>query len=154
MSAYGLSLADVVHKVQRPAAIVYSPQSRPSISEQLEALAAEASSELIHQGFSIDKVSCDYFLNMRYSGSNNSIMTLQKDIDADFLSNFEKTHQLEFGFCFKDKPVVVDDIRVRAVGVAHSKVDKSPLTQLKAVDPSAVPPKPSSRNQVYFSNDG
>ncbi|KAF1344993.1 5-oxoprolinase [Delphinella strobiligena] len=154
LSAYGMSLADVVHECQRPAAITYSPQTQELLRAQLEELSAEASLQLQDQGFGLDHIHYDSYLNMRYGGSSSSLMVLRGS-SWDFKSAFEERHKREFGFLFEDKPIIVDDIRVRAIGSAHTKSEDSPYAQMKAIEHlrtgSAMP---NGTNQVYFAETG
>lgn len=155
LSAYGMSLADVVHEVQKPAAINYTPETADSIHSQLRNLASEASCELDSQGFSDDRVEYDYYLNMRYTGSSSSLMILKGPEGWDFKTGFEAAHKREFGFHFPDKAIVVDDIRVRATGSAQTKVEKSPYAQLQALGTAAVQtPEPNGNSKVYFTEGG
>ncbi|KAF3763213.1 hypothetical protein M406DRAFT_73837 [Cryphonectria parasitica EP155] len=151
LSAYGMSLADVVHEVQRPAAVTYTPDTAPSIHRQLGDLATQASDELRSQGFADQRISHDYYLNMRYTGSSSSLMILKGE-GWDFKTEFEIAHKREFGFHFPDKAIIVDDVRVRATGAAHAKVEKSPYAQLKAAEGiAAKTPAASSSSRVYFA---
>ncbi|KAH8904699.1 hydantoinase B/oxoprolinase [Coniochaeta sp. PMI_546] len=154
LSAYGMSLADVVHEIQRPAALTYSPESADQIQEQLEELAKQAALELMEQGFALEQIKFDTYLNMRYSGSSSSLMILKGE-GWDFKSEFEKVHKREFGFLFSDKPILVDDVRVRAIGAAHAKGVKSPYAQMREVGGGEVAtPMYSGTSSVYFADRG
>lgn len=154
LSAYGMSLADVVHEIQRPAAATYSPETAPEIHSQLEGIAKQAALELLEQGFAPDQIKFNTYLNMRYAGSSSSLMILKGD-DWDFKTEFEKVHKREFGFLFADKPILVDDIRVRAIGAGHSKGVNSPYAQMKALGVKTVSaPRPNGTNSVYFADKG
>lgn len=154
LSAYGMSLADVVHEVQKPAAVNYTEETSPSIHLQLYELAAQASRELESQGFSEDRISHDFYLNMRYTGSSSSLMILKGE-GWDFTAEFEAVHKREFGFHFPDKAIIVDDIRVRATGAARGKVEKSPYAQLQAVGQAAArTPAPNGSSKVCFAQGG
>ncbi|KAB5518174.1 hydantoinase B/oxoprolinase [Coniochaeta sp. 2T2.1] len=153
LSAYGMSLADVVHEIQRPAALTYSPESAGQIQYQLEDLASQAALELMDQGFAPDQIKFDTYLNMRYSGSSSSLMILKGEDGWDFKSEFEKVHKREFGFLFQDKPILVDDIRVRAIGAAHGQGVKSPYAQMRALGGREVDtPMYSGTSSVYFAD--
>ncbi|KAJ4418241.1 hypothetical protein N0V82_005716 [Gnomoniopsis sp. IMI 355080] len=155
LSAYGMSLADVVHEVQKPAAVNYTPETAASIHNQLQDLAGQASRELSSQGFSEDRIDHDYYLNMRYTGSSSSLMILKGTDGWDFKAEFEAAHKREFGFHFPEKPIIVDDIRVRATGSAQTKVEKSPYAQLQALGTTAVQtPTPNGNSKVYFAEGG
>lgn len=149
-----MSLADVVHEAQRPAAISYSAETQDLLRAQLEELSAEATLELQDQGFTMEHITYDSYLNMRYAGSSSSLMVL-KGSSWNFKSAFEERHKREFGFLFEDKPIIVDDIRVRAIGAAHAKSEKSPYVQLQAVQHLQTPsPSSNGSNKVYFTGIG
>lgn len=154
LSAYGMSLADVVHEIQKPAAMTYSTETQSDIQKQLETLAHEASLELKEQGFTDADITYETFLNLRYSGSSSSLMVLKGD-GWDFKNEFEVRHQREFGFLFPEKPILVDDFRVRAIGAAHEKIKASPFAQLKEAATLEIPEaKPNATNRVYFEGAG
>ncbi|TDZ36774.1 Uncharacterized protein C8035_v008756 [Colletotrichum spinosum] len=154
LSAYGMSLADVVHEIQRPSAITYSNETAKDIQAQLEELSSQSSLELLKQGFADNLITHDAYLNMRYAGSNSSLMIL-KGTDWNFKSEFEDAHRRAFGFHFPEKAIIVDDIRIRATGAARAKVEKSPFAQMKAVENStAAAPAASNTTKVYFEGRG
>lgn len=154
LSAYGMSLADVVHEVQRPAALTYSADTEPEIQFQLSDLESQAQRKLSEQGFSPKQISYNSYLNMRYAGSSSSLMILKGE-DWDFKQGFEAAHKREFGFNFDNKPILIDDIRVRAFGAAHSRVEKSPYAQMKLLKKGevALPPQ-ASNSRVFFAQSG
>ncbi|KAG9898359.1 hydantoinase B/oxoprolinase, partial [Aureobasidium melanogenum] len=149
-----MSLADVVHEIQKPAAMTYSAETQQAIQKQLEDLAFEASLELKDQGFTDENITYETFLNLRYAGSSSSLMVL-KGADWDFQSAFEERHQREFGFLFREKPILVDDFRVRAIGAAHEKIAASPYAQLAQAASLSVPEAvPNATNRVYYEGLG
>lgn len=154
LSAYGMSLADVVHEVQKPAAVTYSDETEEFLQMQLDELAAKATLELQDQGFKDDQIRFESFLNMRYAGSSTAFMIL-KGRNGDFKAEFETTHKREFGFVFDDKAILVDDIRVRAIGAAKTTVEKSPYAQLQAIKQvDGSKPFPDGSSPVYFEGLG
>ncbi|KAG9561129.1 hydantoinase B/oxoprolinase, partial [Aureobasidium melanogenum] len=132
----------------------YSPETQQAIQRQLEDLAFEASLELKDQGFTDENITYETFLNLRYAGSSSSLMVL-KGADWDFQSAFEERHQREFGFLFREKPILVDDFRVRAIGAAHEKIAASPYAQLEQAASLSVPEAvPNATNRVYYEGLG
>lgn len=153
LSAYGLSLADVVHEVQRPSATLYNDATQVAFQSQLESLATEGELALMDQGFSKDNIIYEYYLNMRYVGSNSSIMTLKGD-DWNFRREFEKAHSLSFGFQFSEKDIIVDDIRVRCIGKSEGKTRSTPFTELRNTkEARESTTAPSQMKQVYFEGN-
>ena len=129
LSAYGMALADVVNEIQQPAADVFDSLTQVSFKAKLEALVHQSSAALESQGFSSDNIRHELYLNMRHAGTSTSFMIL-KGPDWDFGKEFQKRHQMEFGFSTKDKPILVDDIRVRSIGSSSDQKEKSPRAQV------------------------
>ncbi|KAJ2977941.1 hypothetical protein NQ176_g4088 [Zarea fungicola] len=154
LSAYGISLADVVHEIQRPAAITWGADTQGSIQLQLEALAEQAKHELLKQGFSSDQITFDSYLSMRYAGSSSSLMIL-KGSDWNFQREFEEEHIRGFGFHFPEKSIIVDDLRIRAIGKSRSRNMKTPYSQLKSMEMSNTATAAASGTSiVYFEGSG
>ncbi|OAA81537.1 5-oxoprolinase [Akanthomyces lecanii RCEF 1005] len=154
LSAYGISLADVVQEIQRPAALTWGPETQRTIQLELQLLADQATHELLKQGFSENQITFDFYLSMRYAGSSSSLMILKGD-DWDFQREFEEAHIRGFGFHFPEKAIIIDDFRVRAIGKSQSKSFKTPYSQLRnmSVD-GGVAANPVGKNTVYFEGAG
>ncbi|KAI8620425.1 Hydantoinase B/oxoprolinase-domain-containing protein [Chytriomyces sp. MP71] len=117
LSAYGLALADVVHEVQEPCQQTFDLTKLDNIRVRIAALSKDAQTHLTGQGFKDAEIVIEPYLNLRYQGTDTSMMTLKPEGDSwDFLSVFVATHKQEFGFILPDRPVIVDDIRIRAIG--------------------------------------
>jgi 5-oxoprolinase (ATP-hydrolysing) len=155
LSAYGMSFADIVHDAQRPAAVIYNRDTAGELRARLEELAATATADLEKQGFTAEQIRHELFLNMRYAGSSSPSM-VRKGSTWDFKGEFVELHKREFGFDFPDKDIIVDNIRVRAVGVSRSRVEKSPAQQLREAQALGEKPLPeqATRNKVYFEKSG
>jgi 5-oxoprolinase (ATP-hydrolysing) len=150
LSAYGLALADVVNELQEPAATTFDKSTQETLHGKLEHLAARSTDDLTRQGFELEYIKHELYLNMRYEGSDTALMILKAD-DWDFAAEFKKRHQREFGFTFEDKAVIVDDIRVRGIGSSASKAEKSPHAQMKDIElKQCAAPQPKHMTEVYF----
>ncbi|KAG0674297.1 hypothetical protein C6P42_002291 [Pichia californica] len=121
LSAYGISLADIVTEIQEPCAVVYSNQTRDKLLLKCNELKNKCFEKLKYQGVSESTVNYKIYFNMGYKGSDTRIMVLQPD-DDDFLNLFYKTHEREFAFNDTDKDILVSDIRVRAIGNASETI--------------------------------
>lgn len=152
LSAYGLSLADVVHEVQRPAAMAFGPSKFPEITATLDELSSTATEHLKSQKLGDDLIRLELYLNMRYEGSNSSFMIMQEPRQAieNFQKTFEERHSREFGFVFPEKKILVDDFRVRAVGSAAKHIEDSPYQQLKRVANTVAVPEPETKTFICF----
>ncbi|KAK5673023.1 hypothetical protein QVD99_000497 [Batrachochytrium dendrobatidis] len=118
LSAYGLSLADVVHEVQEPSAIDLSNETLDHIKKRASFLASACTQTLKDQGFEDSHIQIQIYLNLRYQGTDNAIMTPKPSAQDDwsFSDTFVSQYMQEFGFTLPDRHIQVDDIRVRGVG--------------------------------------
>ncbi|GJQ79107.1 hypothetical protein Trydic_g5362 [Trypoxylus dichotomus] len=121
LSAYGMAVADVVHEAQEPAAKTYTDNNFTYFSDRLEVLGEQCIEELKKQGFDEESIELDYYLHMRYDGTDCALMCNPAELNAgtrhgDFLKSFIDRYQTEFGFVIKHRDVIVDDIRVRGIG--------------------------------------
>ena len=113
LSAYGMGLADVVVEKQRPAAAKLEPESLPGLLAGLDELAAAARAELRNQGFADNVISTTRYLNLRYQGTDTALM-IAGDENGDWGAAFTAAYRREFGFVLSGRPILVDDLRVRA----------------------------------------
>jgi 5-oxoprolinase (ATP-hydrolysing) len=146
LSAYGLALAEIVDEAQEPMAAEYKT-SQDAIAGRFKNLIQRSVDRLLPQGFGQDQLKHEKYLNMRYEGSDTSLMILEPE-DGNFASLFVERHQREFNFTF-DRPILVDDVRVRTTASSKKVVEKSPLRQLKEASMREVG-KPALTTKVYF----
>ncbi|CAM1506605.1 Fc.00g062460.m01.CDS01 [Cosmosporella sp. VM-42] len=157
LSAYGLSLADVVHEAQRPGAIEYGAATKMETEATLKELAGEATEQLMSQGIPEDQMHHEQYLNLRYEGSATSFMILkegEKGEESDFQSLFEKRHMREFGFKSPGKKILIDDFRVRGVGSAASHQGESPYQQLKQITKLSPPDRKETTKVCFDASAG
>lgn len=164
LSAYGMALADVVEESQEPCAMIYNPENIPSIDSKIRALSKKCTDTLCQQGFAEQHIVVEPFLHMRYDrtdcalmcsseaaiGDSSSPTTLAagQAVSAfgDFELSFKKKYKREFGFVLHGRHIIVDDIRVRAVGRA-SVQQSEPLKSGEK-----QPPEPVQTAQCYFDD--
>eukprot|EP01080_Neovahlkampfia_damariscottae_P008929 gene8929-878_t len=146
LSAYGLGLADVVHEEQRPCSKTYNKENLDTFLKQLKSLEELSVDKLSSGGFPKDKIKTTYYLNMRYSGTDFSIMTdvpEEEKETTDYQKQFEKNYQRQYGFTIKGREIIVDDIRVRSVGISKNIKRKMLEITKKEV-------KPIDYSDTYF----
>ncbi|ETW09164.1 hypothetical protein H310_01596 [Aphanomyces invadans] len=154
LSAYGLSLADSVIDKQLPASCSYVPSEKASLVAKLQSLASVVLADLKAEGFDEAHSTLEYFLNLRYEGTDTALMTRAvlpagKSVEAallefDFGAAFSAKYQQEFGFLLHARSVLVDDIRVRGTFSPPSNTQKV-NTALPAVSAS-----PHATSPLYF----
>lgn len=117
----GMALADVVQEAQEPVNIIYDSNSRGLLEDRLSTIRDKVRQQLLDQGIHAHDISYEMYLNMRYQGTETDIMVLEPP-NGDFKAEFEKIHLREFAFIFpEEKPIFVDDVRVRGVGASGRK---------------------------------
>ncbi|XP_023215143.1 5-oxoprolinase-like [Centruroides sculpturatus] len=133
LSAYGMALADVVHEAQEPCALVYNSDSYQIICQRIDSLVNQCKNELKKQGFDESSIITEPFLHMRYERTDCALMCTSIDYQSDhdtykygdFKAAFIGNYKREFGFIIPDRPIIVDDIRVRGIGQTHIDIAKS-----------------------------
>lgn len=132
LSAYGIFLADVVEEAQEPCFFSLDDSENVSkVQKKLEELTESCKRSLVSQGFPLPNIVYEKYLNLRYEGTETSLMTLQQSDEWEFEKWFTASHKREFGFSFTGRKIVVDDLRVRAIGKSYVREEDSVDTQLK-----------------------
>jgi 5-oxoprolinase (ATP-hydrolysing) len=126
LSAYGLSLADVVHEEREPFSAPLDDKILLELKKRAEQLINRSEEALKVRGFIQEQIEHELFLNLRYQGTDTSMMTTSTN--WEFKEQFITVYQREFGFILPDRPILIDDVRVRAIGkTPHGGVSTSPF---------------------------
>lgn len=155
LSAYGMALADVVVESQEPETATFSEEAFSQLRDRFERLSSQGAQSLIAQGFQENQIRHELFLNMRYQGSDTSLMIPHPGALDDFGAAFTERHHQEFGFT-QPRDIVVDDARVRSIGKGADLQLTSPFDELRRVQasPPTTPVQPREMTKVYFENQG
>ncbi|XP_067226119.1 5-oxoprolinase [Chanodichthys erythropterus] len=153
LSAYGLALADVVEEVQEPCSLQYVASSYSELDRRIEDLSQRCDQILRKQGFSSSQISIEVFLHLRYEGTDCALMitaaghpsNAHSCRSGDFRTAFTKRYLKEFGFTITDRPIMVDDIRVRGSGKSGIRSKVQPKAGQKS-------PRPIKMTQCYFED--
>ncbi|KAI0854192.1 Hydantoinase B/oxoprolinase-domain-containing protein [Daldinia vernicosa] len=152
LSAYGMALAELVHEAQKPSSGVFT--TAESVSQTVNELKEEVTKELELDGISRDRIKHEVYLNLKYQGTDNSLMILEPD-DGDYIAEFTRQHQREYSFTFPDKNILLEDIRVRGIGQSMDSVNESPNRELASVAKFDVTKSDEDgKSAVYFSGFG
>lgn len=122
LSAYGIGLADVVHEEQEPSSFELVDESLVEIDSRLAALEEKARHKLMQDGFPSSRLSIKHYLNLRYEGTDTCIMIAKDHKNDSYSKLFEDRYLREHGFSLS-RPIVVDDIRVRVIGISTVQDD-------------------------------
>ncbi|KAK8183637.1 Hydantoinase B/oxoprolinase-domain-containing protein [Phyllosticta capitalensis] len=165
LSAYGMALADVVDERQEPESKVWSEkdqETRQYLQSKMDDLKRKSSATLKDQGFSEDHIHFEEYLNMRYRGTESAIMVVKPTKeeaesvyggdDWAYGKAFVKQHDQEFGFTLPDRDIIIDDVRVRGIGMTFEGLEKTVDDQLKEIVPKDLKSgeKQHSSKSVYF----
>lgn len=155
LSAYGMALADVVRELTEPAAFTLTnSKNNDEISNRLQSLVQKAKEDLRDQGFSDNAISCETYLNCRYHGSSTQLM-IESPEDGNYEKRFVEEHKREFGFNLEKRDILVDDLRVRAVGSSGDQETRSPYRDYEDAEKRQVnDEKTWETKRVYFEGEG
>uniref|UniRef100_A0A0V0G356 Putative oxoprolinase n=1 Tax=Triatoma dimidiata TaxID=72491 RepID=A0A0V0G356_TRIDM len=138
LSAYGIACAEVVHEEQEPSSLVYSKQVAEIVLERLKILSEKCRENLKTQGFLPQNIICYPYLNLRYRGTDGTLMcppseTFEPQEQTFNFEHFEevflKRYEREFGFTVAGADILIENIRVRSVGKTNvaTESQKFPL---------------------------
>ncbi|CAD5218803.1 unnamed protein product [Bursaphelenchus okinawaensis] len=120
LSAYGLALADAVVESQEAFLQPLSEDTLSELQQKLKKLEQTGGDQLKEQGFKEDEIKFEKILHMRYDRTDCVLVVSRKDNPTNiinaFTSTFEQRYKSEFGFVITDRPIIVEDVRVRSVG--------------------------------------
>ncbi|KAL6130352.1 hypothetical protein ACLB2K_068732 [Fragaria x ananassa] len=144
LSAYGMGLADVVEEVQEPYSAIYCLDSVQEASHREAALLSQVKQKLQEQGFRDENIKTETYLNLRYEGTDTSIMVKKRqDGDCKYDLDFVELFQQEYGFKLLNRNILVSDVRVRGVGVTN-------ILKPLALESASSSPKVEGNYKVYF----
>lgn len=135
LSAYGLSLADVVHEEQEPSAHILETSAMSYVQSRVSNLEQSCFTYLERQGFTSTSIELEVYLNLRYKGTDHGMMTRKPIGSWDFYTGFVSQYQQEFGFTLPDRDIIIDDIRVRGIGksAVQEHMERSVFDELKTL---------------------
>ncbi|RMZ46598.1 hypothetical protein AFCA_012137 [Aspergillus flavus] len=151
LSAYGMALADVVVENQEPVAWKFEDDTLSELQARLDLISKKGIEALKLQGFDEESIVHECFLNMKYQGSDTTLMIRKPDQLSDFGAAFNTRHAQEFGFS-QSRDILIDDIRVRSIGRSRVVDTSSPFIELNKLDDRSTvqPPAPAFTRRVFF----
>lgn len=107
--------------------------------------------DLKSEGFNSDQITYERYVNLRYSGSDTTIMIMQPE-DGDYAAAFVKEHQREFSFTLPNRKVLVENLRVRAKANSNlqNSKKKSISSEMANLPVSSVEVNRGKSLRVYF----
>ena len=121
LSAYGMGLANVTEDKEEPFFAECTSDAIQQIFEtRIPPLQKKNDDSLKLLGFEDSNIEHRYFLNLRYEGTDTSIMVQSHEESNDFVHSFKEMHKREFGFNLESR-IFIDNIRVQSIGKAQIK---------------------------------
>lgn len=117
--------------MQEPSGKAINQENWSNITERLKHLSKCGTEELVKQGYDQQSLVVEKYLNLRYEGTDCALMcTSNEDAAESFTNLFLKKYKDQFGFTIPDRPIITDDIRVRALAKSamdiNRKIDTRP----------------------------
>uniref|UniRef100_A0A7G3ARE1 Putative oxoprolinase n=1 Tax=Lutzomyia longipalpis TaxID=7200 RepID=A0A7G3ARE1_LUTLO len=154
LSAYGMLLADVVHEAQEPCGVEYSSSTADFLTQRLDVLCQKCTAKLEGQGFKSDQIVLEPYLHMRYDGTDCALMCSPRKTShgenvliqkyGNFHEAFLERYKTEFGFVISGRKIIIDDIRVRALGKTFAPEEKDISSAIGMV------PEMEEYTSIYF----
>ncbi|WP_428422517.1 hydantoinase B/oxoprolinase family protein [Methylibium sp.] len=147
LSAYGMGLAD--QTAMREAAVErrLDAEGLAAAAARLDALAAEARTELAAQGVAAGRIDVLRRVHVRYEGTDTALVLADGDERA-LRDRFEAAYRQRYAFLMAGKPLVIEAVSVEAVGAGE------PLPAGLAMDGSPHRPAPLAMVRMHVPADG
>lgn len=132
LSAYGMALADTTQEERKPCSEILANPVQPHIRVEFDELEAKTTKSIREMDPTCKTIESNYFLNLRYEGSDTSLMIEKPSESWDFATKFTDQHHHEFGFTPTGRAIIIDDIRVRTTAKTVS-TDTAGLSELDSI---------------------
>ncbi|KAI1778569.1 putative 5-oxoprolinase [Hypoxylon cercidicola] len=155
LSAYGMALADVTVESQEPESLTFKADIFPRLEARFQKLCEKGTQNLLSQGFNEERITHELYLNMRYQGSDTSLMIPKSESISGFADAFTTRHTQDFGFS-QSRDILIDDVRVRSIGKSWDVLLSNPFSKLKKVESSSAQQSltPRTVTAVFFEQEG
>lgn len=127
-----MALSDVTVDLQEAVAATLKPNDNPTIAERQAELRRKGEASLKAQGFDDSKIEAQTFYNCHFAKATTYLMIKVED-GTDLVVAFRDKHFGLFGFVLEGRDILVESVRVRAIGRSPSPENKTPFAELKSV---------------------
>ncbi len=145
LSAYGMGLADVRSLRERAVESALSEDLVTALEQLLTQLEAEGREELKRHNAKDAEIEVLRRLHLRYEGTDSSLVVGFGDTAA-MRTEFEQSHQQNYGFIAANKELIVEAVAVEVV--QKTEISSEPVIA-RLTD---VPPAPVTTVQMYTAN--
>ncbi|CAG9316615.1 unnamed protein product [Blepharisma stoltei] len=119
LSAYGLSMADVVLEDQQPCALYLNEENIMLSIQKLNEMSLKIVDKFQQQGFVKPNIKIENFMHLRFVGTDTAISILYTE-GLDLKQAFYEIYLREYGFVLGKRDIVIDILRVRGSATLDS----------------------------------
>ncbi len=150
LSAFGMGLADVRVIQQRAIEAPLSPELLSKLPQVFQELAAQGKQEITNtdnrQSTEVQKFQVWPKVQLKYQGTDSSLMVNFAENLATMQAEFEAAHQQRYGFIQPEKALIVEAVSVELVELMDTPED--PIVFRR----SPEPPSPIATVQMYVGD--
>jgi len=122
LSAYGMGLADFRVLKEQALELSWDTVSEDSLRNFLQNLEEQGRAALLAQGIADMRIRSRRQLLLRYQGTDSSLPVDFADRET-MLATFERQYRQRFGFCYENRPLLVETATVESIGSEAHTID-------------------------------
>jgi N-methylhydantoinase A len=154
LSAFGMVVSDVAHDHVSTHIAVVGDDLEPKLTAEFDRLGATGMGELAEEGIPEGRRDLLRSLEMHYLGEQSSISVPVPAVVRGWLrkavADFHALHERYYGFCAREEPIGVLNVRLRAIGRLRTSRQQRGGHNARA---STSSPEPCATRSVVFGRD-
>lgn len=147
-----MALSDVTVDLQEAVSAVLTSFNNHSLDDRQATLKAKGVESLRSQGFEGSYVEAQTYYNCHFAQATTYLM-IKVEPGVDLVRNFLDKHFELFGFVLDGRDIIVESVRVRAIGLSPATSTRTPYAELKSVQRHAYKGDSASQ-KIYFDKVG
>ncbi len=146
LSAIGMLLADIVKDYSLTVMLKVDETNYSELKHLFEPLNEAGIKDLLYEGIDRENIVLEHYLDMRYMGQSYEIVV---PFTKNFVEDFHKLHEKNYGYSDKSKRVEIVNIRLRAVGSPEKPV----FERIKRASSGSIEGAIIGEEKVIFSGN-
>jgi len=122
LSAYGMGLADFRILKEQALELAWDTVNETGLRDCLEILEEQGRAALQAQGLAGLQIKSVWRLLLRFQGTDSSLAVDYADKET-MLADFQRQYRQRFGFCYENRPLVVETAMVECIGSEAHALD-------------------------------
>jgi 5-oxoprolinase (ATP-hydrolysing) len=124
LSAYGMGLADFRELKEQALEMAWDTVSESSLHDGLQILEEQGRKALQTQGLADLQIKSVWRLLLRFQGTDSSLPVDFSDKET-MLADFQRQYRQRFGFCYENRPLLVETAMVECIGSETHALDRA-----------------------------